>query len=160
MGGARHMNDRRKNLVVIGNGMVGHKLLIALVAEGGTREYRITTFCEEPRPAYDRVALSSYFDRASADELSLVAPGFFEKSGITVHLGDRAASIDRSARRVTSAKGTVVPYDRLVLATGSHPFVPPVEGRHARGCFVYRTIDDLVQIQARAHHSKIGAVIG
>jgi nitrite reductase (NADH) large subunit len=154
------MNDRRKNLVVIGNGMVGHKLLTALLAEGGAREYRITTFCEEGRPAYDRVALTSYFDRASADELSLVTPGFFEKSGIAIHVGDRAVSIDRSARRVVSAKGVAVPYDRLVIATGSHPFVPPIEGRDARGCFVYRTIDDLEQIQAWARRSKVGAVIG
>jgi nitrite reductase (NADH) large subunit len=154
------MNDRRKNLVVIGNGMVGHKLLTSLVAEGGTRDYRITTFCEEPRPAYDRVALSTYFERMSADELSLVEPGFFERAGITVHLGDRAVAIDRSARIVTSAKGVAVPYDRLVLATGSYPFVPPIEGRDARGCFVYRTIEDLEQIERWAKRSKVGAVIG
>jgi nitrite reductase (NADH) large subunit len=154
------MNDRRKNLVVVGNGMVGHKLLTLLVADGGARGYRITTFCEEPRPAYDRVALSSYFDRMSADDLSLVTPGFFERAGITVHLGDRAASIDRSARCVTSANGVVVPYDRLVLATGSEPFVPPIAGREAAGCFVYRTIDDLVRIESWARRAKVGAVIG
>src|SRR6266851_9158965 len=128
------MNDRRKNLVVIGNGMVGQRLLTLLVAEGGMRAYRVTTFCEESRPAYDRVAMSSYFDKMSADDLSLVEPGFFERASITVHLGDRAATIDRSARTVTSAKGLVVPYDRLVLATGSYPFVPPIDGRDARGC--------------------------
>src|SRR6185295_14947617 len=83
-----------------------------------------------------------------------------EKSGITIHVGDRAVSIDRSGRRVVSAKGVAVPYDRLVIATGSHPFVPPIEGRDARGCFVYRTIDDLEQIQAWARRSKVGAVIG
>ena len=154
------MSDRRKNLVVVGNGMVGHKLLTLLAADGGTRAFKVTTFCEEPRPAYDRVALSSYFDRMSADDLSLVEPGFFEKAGIGVHLGDRATSIDRSAQTITSAKGLTIPYDKLVLATGSYPFVPPLEGRDARGCFVYRTIDDLMQIEAWAKRSRIGVVIG
>jgi nitrite reductase (NADH) large subunit len=147
-------------LVVIGNGMVGHRLLTQLVADGGTRSYRITTFCEESRPAYDRVALSSFFDRGNADDLSLVEPGFFEQSGVTVHVGDRAAAIDRATHTITSAKGLSVAYDRLVIATGSYPFVPPIEGREARGCFVYRTIDDLVLIQEWAERAKVGAVVG
>src|SRR6185503_7463451 len=154
------MSDKKKNLVVIGNGMVGQRLLTLLVAEGAMRSYRVTTFCEESRPAYDRVALTSYFDRMSADDLSLVEPGFFESAGIAVHLGDRADVIDRSARTVTSVKGVVVPYDRLVLATGSYPFVPPLDGRDARGCFVYRTIDDLVKIEGWAKSAKVGAVVG
>jgi len=155
-----NMNERKKNLVVIGNGMVGHRLLTTLASEGGMRSYRVTTFCEESRLAYDRVALTSYFDKMNADDLSLVEPGFFERTGITVHVGDRAASIDRSARTVTSARGLVVPYDRLVIATGSYPFVPPIEGRNAQGCFVYRTIEDLVQIEGWAKKAKVGAVIG
>jgi nitrite reductase (NADH) large subunit len=149
-----------KSLVVIGNGMVGHRLLTLLVAEGALRSYRITTFCEESRPAYDRVALSSYFDKMSADDLSLVEPGFFERAGISAHIGDCAAAVDRSAKTMTSAKGLVIPYDRLVLATGSYPFVPPIDGREAKGCFVYRTVDDLVQIEAWAKKAKVGAVIG
>ncbi len=66
---------RRRTLVVVGNGMVGHRLLEVLVDRGATAEWDIVTFCEEPRPAYDRVGLSSFFSGTTAEELSLVAPG-------------------------------------------------------------------------------------
>ncbi|MCA1691650.1 MAG: nitrite reductase large subunit NirB, partial [Actinobacteria bacterium] len=150
----------RRTLVVVGNGMVGHKLLEILVERGATAEWDIVTFCEEGRLAYDRVGLSSFFSGTTADELSLVAPGFFDQVGLTVHVGDAAASIDREAAEVISVKGVRVPYDALVLATGSYPFVPPVPGREAPGCFVYRTLDDLEAIRAYAADCKVGAVVG
>jgi len=151
---------RRRTLVVVGNGMVGHKLLEVLVDRGATAEWDIVTFCEEPRPAYDRVGLSSFFSGTSAQELSLVSPGFFDQLGVTVHLGDKAESIDRQAKEVVSTKGVRIAYDALVLATGSYPFVPPVPGREATGCFVYRTIDDLESIRDYAGHCTTGAVVG
>jgi nitrite reductase (NADH) large subunit len=140
--------------------MVGHKLLELLVERGATAEWDIVTFCEEPRPAYDRVGLSSFFNGTSADELSLVAPGFFDQPGVRIHLGDAVASIDRDAREVVSAKGTRIAYDALVLATGSYPFVPPVPGRDLAGCFVYRTLDDLEAIRDYAAGCRVGAVVG
>ncbi len=140
--------------------MVGHKLLEVLVARGATDHWDLVTFCEESRPAYDRVALSSYFTGASAEDLSMVEPGFFESSGITVHMGDAVRSIDRDKRTVTSLLGRVVPYDALVLATGSYPFVPPIPGRDAAGCFVYRTLDDLEAIRNYAGGCRVGAVVG
>jgi nitrite reductase (NADH) large subunit len=152
--------DYRRTLVVAGNGMVGHKLLELLVERGATAEWDIVTFCEEPRPAYDRVGLSSFFNGTSADELSLVAPGFFDQPGVRIHLGDAVASIDRDAREVVSAKGTRIAYDALVLATGSYPFVPPVPGRDLAGCFVYRTLDDLEAIRDYAAGCRVGAVVG
>jgi nitrite reductase (NADH) large subunit len=145
-------------LVVIGNGMVGQRLLEKLAS--ATHDYAITVLCEEPRPAYDRVGLTSFFSGRSAEDLSLVPAGFFENSGIALHLNERATAIDRQRREVTTSGGKVLPYDKLVLATGSYPFVPQVEGRERAGCFVYRTIEDLVAIREAARHARRGAVIG
>ena len=160
------MTDRRR-LVVVGNGMVGHKLLETVAELQGDPDRRgapweIVTFAEEPRAAYDRVGLSSYFTGSTADDLSLVTPGFFERHGITVHLGDRVGSIDTAARTVTSDAGRTIGYDALVLATGSYPFVPPVTGRDVGGTFVYRTIDDLEAMAEAALRpdASVGTVIG
>ena len=150
----------RRTLVVVGNGMVGHKLLEILLDRGATAEWDIVTFCEERRLAYDRVGLSSFFDGTSAEELSLVQPGFFERFGLTVHVGDAVASVDTKAAKVTSRNGLTVDYDALVLATGSYPFVPPLPGNDAPGCFVYRTLDDLEAIRDYAKSVRAGAVVG
>ena len=153
------MSDK-KQLVVIGNGMVGHKFLEAMVEKGGLDHYNITVFCEENRAAYDRVHLSEYFSGKSADELSMVEAGFFETNGITLHLADRAVKIDSEAKTVISAAGVAVAYDKCVIASGSFPFVPPVPGHDQDGCLVYRTIDDLKAIEATAKTSKVGVVVG
>jgi nitrite reductase (NADH) large subunit len=150
------MNAMR--LVVIGNGMVGQRLLERLAA--GHHGFSITVLAEEPRPAYDRVGLTSFFSARSPGDLSLVPEGFFEANGITLHLSERAVSIDREARTVMSSTGRVIGYDRLVLATGSIPFVPPIPGRERPQCFVYRTIEDLLAIREAARHARSGAVIG
>lgn len=147
------------NIVVIGHGMVGHKFLESL-AEAGLREAQVTVLCEEIRPAYDRVHLSEFFAGKSAEDLSLVEPGFFERTGISLRLAAQAASIDRAARLVTTRSGEQLPYDKLVLATGSSPFVPPVPGRERADCFVYRTIEDLEAMAACGAHAKTGVVIG
>ncbi|WP_437634287.1 nitrite reductase large subunit NirB [Sorangium sp. So ce854] len=152
--------SKKKDLLVIGNGMVGHKFIENMVLGGSLRDWNITTFCEEPRLAYDRVNLSAFFNGKSADDLSMVKPGLYEEAGIHVHLGDRAVSIDRRKKAVTSAKGKTVYYDKLILATGSYPFVPPIKGKDAKGCFVYRTIEDLEAMAAHATSAKVGAVVG
>src|SRR3954452_20478971 len=102
-----HMAARedRRTLVVACNGMVGHKLVELLVERGATAEWDVVTFCEESRPAYDRVGLSSFFNGTTADELSLVAPGFFDQLGLRIHLGDAVAAVDREAGEVVSVKG-------------------------------------------------------
>ena len=150
----------RRELVIIGNGLVGHKLIELLLEAGHQGEWHITTFCEEPRLAYDRVNLSSFFNGKTAADLSLVEPGFYEENEVSVHLGDKAVSIDRAAKTVASARGRTVHYDKLVLATGSSPLVPPIAGREAQGCFVYRTIEDLEAIRACAASAKAGVVVG
>ncbi|MBA4284587.1 MAG: nitrite reductase (NAD(P)H) [Xanthomonadaceae bacterium] len=144
-------------LVVIGNGMVGHKLLEELA---GTPNLAITVLCEEPRPAYDRVHLSEFFSGKTADDLSLVAPGFFEQPNLRLRLDAKAVDIDRVTRQVVLADGERVPYDRVVLATGSYPFVPAVTGRDRDGCLVYRTIEDLEAMREWGAKSRIGVVVG
>ena len=147
-----------KKLVVIGNGMVGQRLLERLA--DATASLEITVLCEEPRPAYDRVQLTSFFSGKSAADLSLVPENFFERNDIALRLNDRAVAIDRDARVVTTSSGQTLTYDQLVLATGSAPFVPPINGRERPGCFVYRTIEDLEAIRDAASKSKVGVVIG
>jgi nitrite reductase (NADH) large subunit len=129
-------------LIVIGHGMVGHKFLETLYADAGAGVGRpgfdVTVLCEEPRPAYDRVHLSEFFAGRSADALSLVAPGFFERfqDRLALKLNAKAVAVDRAAKTVTLGSGEVLGYDKLVFASGSSPFVPPVPGRERAGCFV------------------------
>ncbi|MFH8343742.1 nitrite reductase large subunit NirB [Streptomyces sp. NPDC018045] len=147
-------------LVLIGHGMVGQRFLEALADRGVTGRARVVVLCEEPRPAYDRVQLTSYFAGRTPDDLSLTDPGFMARHGIELHLGDPATAIDRAARTVTARSGLTVPYDTLVLATGSYPFVPPVPGKDSTGCFVYRTVEDLLAIEAYAENCRTGTVVG
>jgi len=149
-----------KTLVVIGNGMVGQNFLETLVASSAYTDYQVVTFCEEPRVAYDRVHLSEYFSGKSAEDLSLVESGFFEKNNITLHLGDRAVRIDRDKKQVLSQKGERIAYDKVVIASGSYPFVPPMPGHDREGCLVYRTIEDLEAITGAAKNAKTGVVVG
>ncbi|MTE18950.1 nitrite reductase large subunit [Streptomyces sp. TRM43335] len=150
----------RPTIVLVGHGMVGQRFLEELASRKVTERARVVVLCEEPRPAYDRVHLTSYFSGTSPEELSLVDDGFMAEHGIELHLGDPAVSIDREARTVTSRAGLEIGYDTLVLATGSHPFVPPVPGGDATGCFVYRTVEDLLAIEEYARGSRIGTVVG
>src|ERR1041384_344566 len=118
--------DRRQTLIVIGNGMVGHKFLDLMISRNASDHYRIVTFCEEPHLAYDRVHLSEYFSGQSADDLALTTADFYAQNDIEVYRQDRVVAIDRQQRIVVSAKGVTLNYDKVVLATGSYPFVPPI----------------------------------
>ena len=150
----------KQNLIVIGNGMVGHKFLESLVELEQAQNYNITVLCEEPRPAYDRVYLSSYFSGKTAEDLSLVSDGFFEANNIELKLNCKADSIDRAGKTVTTQTGETLSYDKIILATGSYPFVPPVPGHERDNCLVYRTIEDLESIKASAAKGKVGVVVG
>jgi nitrite reductase (NADH) large subunit len=146
-------------IVVIGHGMVGHKFLESL-DEAGLHGAQVTVLCEEPRAAYDRVHLSEYFSGKSAEDLSLVAPGFLERDNLVLKLNARATAIDRAAKTVTVDNGDVLAYDKLVIATGSYPFVPPVPGRDRKDCLVYRTIEDLEAMLECGSRSESGVVVG
>ncbi|MFD4631969.1 nitrite reductase large subunit NirB [Streptomyces sp. NPDC058284] len=151
----------RPTLVLVGHGMVGQRFLEAAAGQGLTASHRIVVLCEEPRPAYDRVQLTSYFSGRTPDELSVTDREFLDEHGIELYVGDAAESLDREARTVTARSGAVFAYDTLVLATGSYPFVPPVPGKDATGCFVYRTIEDLLAIEEYAkRRATTGAVVG
>jgi nitrite reductase (NADH) large subunit len=127
---------------------------------------------EEPRRAYDRVNLSSYFDGADAESLNLVPGDCYGTDGYELRLGEAAVAIEPAARTVRTSQGRTLRYDALVLATGSYPFVPPVpgadlQGGDGRGCFVYRTLDDLDAIRAAAEKAaatttgrRAGLVVG
>jgi nitrite reductase (NADH) large subunit len=147
-------------LVVIGNGMVGQRLVDAVRARDSGRRWQVTVLGEEPHPAYDRVALTSYLSGRSAADLGVVPDGCYDGTEAVLRLGDPAVTLDRAARTVTTASGAVFGYDALVLATGSSPFVPPLPGAGTRGCFVYRTLDDLDAIRRCVAHARTGIVVG
>ena len=139
-----------RRLVVVGNGMVGHRLVSAVRDRDTSGDWTVTVLGEERRRAYDRVSLSSYVDGATEQDLRLDDDALRADPHVDYHLGDAVTAIDRDARQVTTASGRTLGYDALVLATGSVPFVPPVPGRDLPGCFVYRTLDDLDAIREAA----------
>ncbi|RNL81836.1 nitrite reductase large subunit NirB [Halostreptopolyspora alba] len=147
-----------RQLVVIGNGMVGHRLVEAVLDRDPDGTWQITVLGEEPRPAYDRVSLSTYFDGATETDLRM--PDLSATGNVELRLGQRATGIDTESRTVTTSTGDTLNYDALVLATGSSPFVPPVPGHDLDLCHVYRTIDDLDAISEAARGARTGVVIG
>ncbi|MFK7817247.1 MAG: nitrite reductase large subunit NirB, partial [Planctomycetaceae bacterium] len=153
-------NSNQQTIVVIGNGMVGLRFCENLVAFDEPKHYRIVTFCEEPRAAYDRVGLTSFFAHRDAEKLMLARMDWYEQAGIQLHIGDRATEIDRENKVVRSSKGVEIAYDQVVMATGSYPFVPPIPGIQKTGVFVYRTIEDLEHIIDYSKKAKSCAVIG
>jgi nitrite reductase (NADH) large subunit len=154
------MTRTPRTLVVVGHGMTGHRLVEHLRAHDRHGTWRVVVLAEEPRPAYNRVALSSYLEGRSAADLTLAGHAFLTDPLVDLRTAAPATGIDRRARTVTAADGTVTPYDALVLATGSRPFVPPVPGHDLPGCFVYRTFDDLDAIRAAARPGRPGVVVG
>ncbi|BCQ34702.1 hypothetical protein ERHA53_20450 [Erwinia rhapontici] len=150
----------KPTLVVIGHGMVGQHFLEQMVSRQLQQQFHIVVYGEERHVAYDRVHLSEYFAGKGHAELSLVPPGFIEQSGIELRTGRQVVSIDCQRRQVHEADGRVQAYDQLVLASGSSPFVPPIPGSEHASCFVYRTLDDLDSLAAKATGSTRGVVIG
>lgn len=147
------------HLIIIGNGMVGHHLVEQLVERGATERYAITVFGEERHLAYDRVHLSEYFAGRDAESLALSTADYYAEHGIELRLSEAVTAIDRNQGEVVTAEGRT-PYDRLVLATGSFPFVPPIPGNDREGCLVYRTLEDLDAIRAAAENAATGVVVG
>jgi nitrite reductase (NADH) large subunit len=163
----RSRAEQRKHLVVVGGGMVAHRLVEALRDRDADGAWRVTVLAEEPRPPYDRVALTTYFSGREPEDLALGDGSLWDDPLVTLRTGTPATAIDREARTVTDDLGRAEPYDALVLATGSYAFVPPIPGADLPGVFVYRTIDDVAALrgwvdeQERELRRRVrGAVVG
>jgi nitrite reductase (NADH) large subunit len=150
----------KKKVIVVGNGMVGYKFCEKLITKGGNDLYEVIVFGEEPRPAYDRVHLSSYFGEKTIEELTMAPLSWYSDNDIKLYLSDQVTNINKDSKTIYSHSGLELNYDYLVMATGSAPFVPPIPGVEKDGVFVYRTIEDLDMMKTHAAKSKIGAVIG
>jgi len=146
------------HIIIIGNGMVGYKFCEKMV--GRHAGHTLTVYGEEPRPAYDRVHLSSYFEGRTADDLLLAPASWYAENNIRLFTGELVTAIDRHARTIRTHSGKVDHYDYLVLAMGSGAFVPPLPGTDRDGVFVYRTIEDLNQLQDYATKARSGIVLG
>lgn len=153
------MSDR-PTILVIGNGMVGHRFVEAAIERGLAKSHRIVVVGEERHRAYDRVHLSSLFDGVEPGELRLGATDLYDTDGIELILGDRIDTLETVPKRAVTARGRVIDFDACVLATGSYPFVPPIPGVGSPGTFVYRTIDDLAAIRSWAAGRRTGVVVG
>jgi len=155
-----------KKIIVVGNGMVGYKFCEKFVAQEQSKDFEITVFGEEPRPAYDRVHLSEFFENQDAKALEMAPAEWYKENGITLVVGERVSDINRNNKTIATSKDREFSYDYLVLATGSSAFVPPIKGVEKVGVFVYRTIEDLEDMLAYAAKIKAkkpnarGAILG
>lgn len=154
------------DLVVIGNGMAGARAVEEILARGGSGQFRITMFGDEPYGNYNRIMLSHVLAGEGSDEIYLNPLEWYAENDITLHSGVRVVRVDRFARKVFADDGTVLSYDKLIIATGSRTFFPPMDGMWVDdrtltpGVFGFRTMDDTTAMldYARDHHSAV--VIG
>lgn len=140
--------------------MVGYKFCERFITRAVSKEYNVSVFGEEPRPAYDRVHLSEYFANRSEEKLRMAPLGWYKENNIHLVLGTPVVKADPVAKKVFTHDGQEFSYDKLVFATGSSAFVPPIDGYMRNGVFVYRTIEDLEMIMDYAKKAKSAAVIG
>lgn len=153
-----HSSIKASNILVVGNGMVGHHFVEQV--RQLSDELSIQVLSGESRLAYDRVHLSEFFKDKTESGLALTTEESYQAQNIEFAYEKIVTDIDKENKYVTTEDGTTYAYDKLVLATGSYPFVPPIPGNDQAHCHVYRTIDDLYAMQASAKESKVGVVIG
>src|SRR5579863_7611989 len=157
----------KKKLVVIGNGMAGARTVEEILARGGADKFEITMFGEEPTGNYNRILLSNVLNGSyKEDEIYLNPLSWYEENNIRLHAGKRASGLLRRARLVYGEDGTPEPYDKLIIATGSRPFIPTMQGTTMPdgslkpGVFVFRSLDDCRKIASWAEGKHSAAVIG
>jgi nitrite reductase (NADH) large subunit len=162
-----------QELVVVGNGMAGARAVEEILTRGGDETFRITMFGDEPHGNYNRILLSELLARGADPDGQLLEEDLFlnpwewyRENGITLHAGVRVVRVDRFAHRVYADDGSIVRYDKLVLATGSRSFFPPTEGLWADnktltpGVFGFRTLHDTMAMMRYARGKQRAAVIG
>jgi nitrite reductase (NADH) large subunit len=152
--------DTREHLVVIGNGMAGCRAVEELLARDPAR-YRVTIFGAEPRVNYNRIMLSPVLAGEKCfDDIVINDAGWYADNGIALIAGDPVAAIDRAARTVTTRSGLAESYDKLLIATGSDPFIIPVPGKDLPGVIAFRDMDDVDTMLAAADAGGDAVVIG
>ena len=159
--------SEKQKLVVIGNGMAGARTVEEILARGGGAQFEITMFGDEPYGNYNRILLSNVLNGAQdAADIFLNPLEWYAENDVTLHAPARVTDIDRARQEVHSDDGQITPYDKLIIATGSRPFVPPMEGLETpggdpkHGVFVFRTLDDCHKIAGYATKCRKAAVIG
>ena len=157
----------KKQLVVIGNGMAGARTVEEILQRGGAEQFDITMFGEEPTGNYNRILLSNVLNGSyKEDEIFLNPLSWYEENNIRLHTGKKASGLLRRARLVYGEDGQPEAYDKLIIATGSRAFIPPMEGTTMTdgslkpGVFVFRTLEDCRQIADWAKGKQTAAVIG
>jgi len=153
-------SEQKKNLVIIGNGMVGHHFVSEWQKQPEAANWQLHIIGEEKVSAYDRVHLSEYFQGKSHADLAYCQESDYINQDIKTYLGVKSTGIDREKQHVQLDNGESIAYDKVVLATGSYPFVPPIPGHENDRSFVYRTLDDLDAIKAASEGRTTGVVIG
>jgi nitrite reductase (NADH) large subunit len=151
---------KRQKLILIGNGMAGIRTLEELL-KLEPEMYDITVFGAEPHPNYNRIMLSPVLAGEKVfDDIVLNSREWYEENGITLHTGDPVLAIDRQSRQVKTASGLIRDYDRLLLATGSNPFIIPVPGHELPGVIGFRDIRDVETMLDSSRKYKKAVVIG
>ena len=150
----------KQKLVLIGNGMAGVRTLEELL-KLAPDQYEITVFGAEPHPNYNRILLSPVLaGEMQIQDIILNELDWYAEQGIRLHTGKTVTRIDRVQRKVIAADGTEAPYDRLLIATGSTPFMLPVPGNQLPGVIGYRDIQDTDEMIAAASQYRHAVVIG
>jgi nitrite reductase (NADH) large subunit len=157
----------KRKLVVIGNGMAGARTVEEILERGGGEQFEICMFGEEPYGNYNRILLSDVLNGSHQEtDIFLNSLDWYRQHSIRLHAGVRATNILRSSRHVVSDSGVVEPYDHLIIATGSVPFIPPIkgatlpDGKLRPGVFAFRNLDDCREITRYASGKRRAAVIG
>ena len=154
-----HGDTRMKHLVVVGNGMAGVACVEQILKYQPS--FEITIFGDETHVNYNRILLSSVLaGERSEDEIVLNPREWYQRNNIRLHVGTRVTDVDPQVKTVTSDDGGVTPYDTLLLATGSNPFMPRIEGLDRDNVFVFRTLDDTRKLLQRAGPGVRAVVIG